>query len=188
MLNTTARKHLTTEETQRFFRGITSVRDRAIFRIMYQRGLRASEVGAIQLDDYRPDVGRLYVHRLKGRKKNTSGEYSLTNEELRALRTWLKVRGSGSGALFTSNRGTAISRKMLDVLMKQYASAAKLPDQLHHCHALRHSCAVHLLDSDVGVADVQDWLGHRNITSTTEYAKVTTKRRDEISRRMKGWK
>jgi site-specific recombinase XerC len=178
----TPRKHLTTEETSRLFRAITSIRDRAIFRLMYHRGLRASEVGALQMEDYRADVGKIFVYRLKGRKKNTDGEYLLTSKELRDLRAWVKIRGNDPGPIFTSNRGTAISRKMLDVLMKRYAAAAGIPDHLRHCHSLRHSCAVHLLDNDGDIARVQDHLGHRNITSTQEYAKVSSKRRDDFAK------
>lgn len=182
------RKYLTSEETTRLFRSITSVRDRAIFRLMYQRGLRASEIGLLTTNDLRLDVGRLYVHRLKGRKKNTSGEYALTAEETSTLKAWMRERGTDTGALFPSNRGTPISRKMLDVLMKRYAGAAGIPVELAHCHALRHSCAVHLLENDADIIDVQDHLGHRNITSTTEYAKITNKRRDALAKRLKDWK
>ena len=68
-------KYLTAEEISALFSMITSVRDRAIFRVTYHRGLRASEPGLLQLADYRMSGGRLFVHRLKGSK---SGEYLAT--------------------------------------------------------------------------------------------------------------
>ena len=45
---------LSQEETDRLFRAITSERDRAIFRLAYHAGLRASEVGLLELRDYNP--------------------------------------------------------------------------------------------------------------------------------------
>ena len=90
-------QHLTTRETEALFRAITDPRDRAIFQVAYHRGLRASEVGRLDLADYRAVHGRLFVHRLKG---SISNEYLLTAAEQTALRAWLRVRGLVPGPLF----------------------------------------------------------------------------------------
>jgi len=181
-------KYLTEEELERLFRVITSVRDRAIFRLAYHRGLRASEVALLQMDDYRADRGRLFVHRLKQRRNNTSGEYVLTDIEIRALKAWLRERGGEPGPIFISNRRTGISRKMLDVLMRQYSAAAKIPADKRHFHALRHSCATSLMEQGDDIAIVQDHLGHASITSTEIYAQVTNKRRDQAGMKRKNWR
>src|SRR5207245_4254345 len=107
-------KFLTEDELGRLFSVIHSVRDRAIFKLAYRAGLRASEVGMLQLRDYDAKADKIFVHRLKG---SNSGEHHLVREEARALRAWLKVRGSLPGIIFASQRRTAISRTMLDVLM-----------------------------------------------------------------------
>jgi len=44
--------YLTFAEVERLFRVIDSPRDRAMFRVAYQAGLRASEVGMLQLRDW----------------------------------------------------------------------------------------------------------------------------------------
>ena len=75
-------KYLTTEEIAALFSMIDDVRDRAIFRIAYHRGLRASEIGLLRLADYRSQSGRLFVRRLKG---SNSGEFLLTDVENRSL-------------------------------------------------------------------------------------------------------
>lgn len=178
-------KYLTEEEVARLFPVITSARDRAIFRVAYHRGLRPSEVGLLQMSDYRPAVGRLFVHRLKG---GNSGEYLLTDIEVSALKNWLKQRGPADGPLFPSNRKTGITQKMLDVLMKRYGALARIPQDKAHFHSLRHSCATSLLERGEDIAVVQDHLGHVNITNTAIYAKITNKRRTEVAKRMKGWK
>jgi site-specific recombinase XerD len=177
-------KYMTEEELARLFKVIASVRDRAIFRVGYHRGLRASEVGLLQMSDYRPAAGRLYVHRLK---EGHSGEYVLTSVEEKALKAWLKERGNKPGPIFVSNRGTAISQQMLDVLVKKYARLARIPADKAHFHALRHSCATSLLERGEDIAVVQDHLGHANIANTAIYAKITNKRRDEVGERMKRW-
>ncbi len=178
-------KYLTDEELVRLFAVITSPRDRAIFRLGYHRGLRASEVGMLQMSDYRSTAGRLYVHRLK---EGHSGEYYLTDAETKALRSWLKERCSDPGPIFISNRKTAISQQMLDVLMKSYCDQARIPRDKAHFHSLRHSCATGLLERGEDIAVVQDHLGHANIANTAIYAKITNKRRDEVAKRLKDWK
>ena len=98
------------EEIERFFKLIVSLRDRAIFRLMYHGGLRASEIGLLEIRNYQPRTDRLMVTRLKG---SNSGEHSLNRKESKDLKAWLKVRGMLPGAIFPSRKGGPISRKAL---------------------------------------------------------------------------
>src|SRR5437899_12426621 len=54
------------EEIDRLFSVIDSVRDRAIFRLAYHSGLRASEIGMLQLRDHDPKAAKILLHRVKG--------------------------------------------------------------------------------------------------------------------------
>jgi Phage integrase family len=57
-----------------------------------------------------------------------------------------------------------------------YANAVGIPEELQHPHVLRHSIATHLLEAGWDIADIQDWLGHTEISSTQIYAKTTNER------------
>jgi type 1 fimbriae regulatory protein FimB len=178
-------KFLTEDELERLFAVVTSPRDLAILRVAYHRGLRASEIGALGIEDYRRDAKRLYVRRKKG---SHSGEYPLTRNEVRALDAWVRVRGTEAGPLFPSQRGTGIDRRMLDVLMKRYGALAGLPADKRHMHVLKHSCGTHLLSGrGLDVAEVQDHLGHADIRNTMVYARITNRRRDEVGERLRSW-
>ena len=118
-----------------------NIRDRAIFVVTYYRGLRASEVGMIDVNDYHADAGRLTIRRLKGSR---GGEYYVTETERRALTDWLRKRGTAPGPLFISRNCQGISRFRLHCLMREYCTAAGIPGQKAHMHALKHSCATHL--------------------------------------------
>ena len=176
---------LQAEEVARLFKAITSIRDRAIFRLAYHAGLRASEVGMLDIRDYDPRTDRIFVHRLKG---SNSGSHHLCREESRALKAWLKTRGNEPGCIFASQQRRPISRKMLDVLMKRYGGEAKLPAGLCHFHILKHSCATHLLERGFHVEQVQDWIGHANIQNTMIYAHITNARRDEMAAQLRDWR
>lgn len=147
-----------------------SVRDRAIWTTAYWHGLRASEVGLLTVADVRLDAARIFIRRLKG---SNSGEYPMSATEVTALRAWLKIRHSTPGPLFCSTRGDGISRQRLHNLMRVYCEMAGIAHPKNHFHVLRHSIAVHMADMGKDVAVIQDWLGHRSITSTMVYMKIT---------------
>jgi site-specific recombinase XerC len=148
---------------------IKDVRDRAMFILAYRHGLRASEVGQLQVSDVDLKSGRIRVHRLKG---STSGENVMQPDEVKAVRAWLRARPQDSSILFTSNRGTPISRRMLDVLMKHYGDAAQIPPGKRHWHVLKHTICTHLLEASDNLRFVADWVGHRNIQNTVVYASL----------------
>lgn len=172
-------KFLTLDETRRLFAAITDKRDKAIFLLAYRHGLRASEVGLLRVSDLDFKRLRVMLHRLKG---SLSGEHPLQADEARALKAWLKNRVTDSPVLFPSRRGLPISRQMLDVLMKRYATAAAIPEDKRHFHVLKHSIATHLLDAGAELRFVQDWLGHSNIQNTIIYTALVSTSREAKAR------
>ncbi len=178
---------LTEEEVARLFHVIgPDVRSQAIFRVMYYRGLRASEIGKLRLEDYRQKVGRLFVRRLKG---SNSGEFHLTEQEHVALKRWMKKRGKLPGPLFVSRNGLPLSRWPIFALMRRYCQAADIPPEKAHPHALKHSCGTHLSAREPDIVVIQDHLGHVNIANTMIYVQVANKRRDQFAESLAkdGW-
>jgi type 1 fimbriae regulatory protein FimB len=178
--------YLTQQEIERFFRAIQSKRDRAIFRLVYHRGLRAHEIGILELDDFRARDGVLYVKRGKG---SISREYSLVNNELKALRAYLREeRGTAPGPLFPSRQGgKGISRYRLDDLMKLYCRRAGIRRDKAHMHALKHSCGTHLSERGSTPQEIQDWLGHRDPKSTAIYTHFTPAQRRQAFEKHRDW-
>lgn len=174
--------YLTKAQVQDLLDMVQGVRDRAVFTVAYWRGLRASEVGKLRLEDYRPNDRRLFVRRVKG---GISSEYIISPAEKQALDAWLKVRGPDPGPLFPA-RGSApvgpgVSRQRLHNLMVAYATQLGFPEDRRHFHCLRHSIATHLVEQGMDIMLIRDWLGHRDIASTMVYARVTNPARDKAS-------
>lgn len=178
-------KYLEIQEIKRLFSVIKSKRDRAIFRVSYHRGLRAHEVGLLQMADFNNRDGVLYVRRGKG---SISRQHSLCDEELRVLRAWVKERGTQPGPLFPSRQGSkGITRVRLDQLMKEYCRLAGIAPDKAHMHALKHSCGTHLAERGESAAAIQHWLGHRDSGSTEIYLHFSARRRDELVERHRDW-
>jgi site-specific recombinase XerD len=172
---------LTQAEVRTFFRVITRKRDRALFLVAYRHGLRASEVGLLYVDDLNLAQQRLTVHRVK---HSLPGIYPLRADEVTTLKAYLRERKSHAPALFLSQRGTPISRRQLDTLMKHYGEEAGIPASKRHFHVLKHSIATHLLDAGADLRFVQDWIGHASIKNTVIYVQLTSRRRDEEARKV----
>ena len=180
-------KYLTTGEIDALFAVIRAPRDRALFRVTYHRGLRASEIGILQLSDYseipgRPPVATLSVHRLKGSR---SRSYELTEIEHTAMRAWLRERGSGPGPLFTSRNHRAISRRQVHELMAKYCELAGIPAEKSHPHALKHSSGTHVLAKTHDIMATQFHLGHADLRSTLIYSQFTQEQ--ELAAKLKDW-
>lgn len=170
--------YLTREEVEQFFRAIPQgkIRDRLLFDLIYRHGLRRGEAAQLTLDDVRG--GKIWIARLK---HGVPGGYPLHPRSNQLLRTYLDIRPSDPcDYLIRSRRRNAspLSGGEINRLFASYAALAHLPESRRHVHVLRHSIGVHLMNAAWDIADVQDWLGHRHISSTMIYAQVTNQRRE----------
>lgn len=185
-----ALKYLIRDEINTLLFVIKNPRDQAIFRVAYHHGLRASEIGAIQVSDYRPgrraEQDHLVIPRLKG---SVGGNTLLVPAAAHAIRMWMKHRGPKSGPMFISRENGPITQQRLDQLMKHYCNLAGIAPEKAHFHALKHTCATILLSEEkLSIVDVQHHLGHKNIQSTMIYAELTEQANEERARRLKDWK
>lgn len=177
-----ATQYLDESELEALFKVIgTHPRDRAIFEVAFHRGLRASEVGLLKFDHFRVRDRHLTIPRLKG---GPTHDFLLTDREMVALRSWIRVRGTAPGPLFPSRNSRPISRKRLHALMQDYGTRAGLPESKRHFHCLRHSAGT-ILSEKADLQEVQDHLGHRDIRSTMVYAKIRNKRRKDLGERLR---
>jgi site-specific recombinase XerD len=170
--------YLTKEEVERLFAVIPrqKTRDRLLFDLIYRHGLRRREAAAIRRDHV--SEGRVWITRVKG---GVSGEYRIHPATTRLLWHYLSERSDDENPYLIVGRQRSsrpISSSLIYQLFRKYAELAQIPLDRCHPHVLRHSIAVHLMNAGWDAADVQDWLGHRDIASTMIYAAVTNKRRE----------
>ena len=150
------------------------VRDRAILELMYASGLRASEGGALGLNEVMETLG---VVRVTG-KGDKQRLVPMGRPAREALAVYLAecrpllARGDGrdNGRVFLSRTGRPIERVRVWQLVKKYAAIAGLHGV--HPHVLRHSFATHLLGGGADLRVVQELLGHADIATTQIYTHV----------------
>jgi site-specific recombinase XerD len=162
-------------------------REHAMFLLGYAHALRASEIAALTVEDVRN--GRIRCNRGKGSQHTVEElrehQHSLLNEKL-VLASWLRERGDGDGScfLFTSRKGSRLTRQQVYRLFRHCVELASVDTVRKGSHLLKHSYASHLLRNGADLAFVQKALGHAHISSTTRYTHVTTSEAQIVSNRV----
>jgi integrase len=170
------RLHLTPDEAHRLIaaagkRGRYPERDRVLVRLVYRHGLRASEACDLKWDHLNLDEGTILVRRKKMGKDST---HSMDRDELRDLRKLR--RETNSPYVFSTERGGPLSVRTLQYIVAEAGKIASLPEELSHPHALRHAAGYSLINNDVDVRLVQEFLGHKTPAMTMHYTAVSPKR------------
>jgi integrase/recombinase XerC len=152
-------------------------RDRAILELFYASGLRLSELESLDLDSV--DLsGRMLRVMGKGGKERM---LPFNQAAERAIRAWLgdrarverTKRDQRRTALFVNARGTRLSGRSIDRLLRKYVAQFS-PRTGISPHALRHSFATHLLQRGADLRAIQELLGHARISTTQRYTHVNT--------------
>lgn len=148
------------------------MRNRAMLETLYSCGLRVSELIGIQISNLFLDIGFLKV-KGKGDKERLvpiGGEaikqILLYKNHVRVLIP--KTKKGNEDYLFLNRRGSALSRVMVFIILKELAEKAGINKNVHP-HTLRHSFATHLVEAGADLRAVQEMLGHESITTTEIY-------------------
>lgn len=163
---------LTKAEQKRLLGLDLSDRDRAIVCVFLYAGLRANELRMLDVEDIDFDDMTIMVRFGKRGKQRI---IPLHSEAAAALEAHIGGRRS---ALFDSNRGRRISYDRLHSLIVDLGQRARIHKPLHP-HALRHTFAVALLETDppTDLETIRDLLGHGSIKTTAIYLHCSTARR-----------
>ncbi len=143
-------------------------RDLTMMELMYSGGLRLAELVSLDTRDLDLREGEARVLG-KGRKTRIVPVGSKARD---AIASWLPLRdlhaSENETALFISRNGTRVSPRSVQQRFKRWALKQGLEGHLHP-HALRHSCATHVLESSGDLRAVQELLGHANLGTTQIY-------------------
>jgi site-specific recombinase XerD len=141
-----------------------SLRNRALFELVYSAGLRSQEVVDLELADADFEQEAIHV-RGKGGKERV---VPLGEEAAYWLRRYLRdsrprlARGA-CDTLFLSARGRPLDTSTLRRLVP-------------NPHSLRHAFATHLLEGGADLRTIQELLGHSSLSTTQVYSHVDGKR------------
>ncbi|MGO3858678.1 MAG: tyrosine recombinase XerC [Neisseriaceae bacterium] len=151
---------------------VLSLRDKAMFELMYASGLRLSELAA--LNRYDIDFEQHLLRVLgKGHNERIVPFGSQAEAALRAYIDSTPIEHSNpeEQAVFLNNKGHRLSMRQIQNRLNRWANQSS-SDQHIHPHMLRHSFASHMLQSAQDVRVVQELLGHASLSTTQIYTKL----------------
>lgn len=157
------------------------LRDLAIFEMLYNTGLRVSELLSLNLTDIDHTTGWVRVVG-KGRKVR---DVPFGGPAAAALTGYLTharpalLDGKQESAVFVSTRGMRLASRAVQRTMKLWLERTQLDDR-YSPHSLRHAFATHLLDRGADLRAIQEMLGHHNLSTTQRYTHLSIARLREV--------
>ncbi|HNW43389.1 MAG TPA: tyrosine-type recombinase/integrase, partial [Elusimicrobiales bacterium] len=155
-----------------------SLRDYAIFELMYSSGLRRSEASGLNVGDL--DLYSGFARTLgKGARERL---IPVGDKALAAVRLYLGTRPkplAHAQPLFLNYKNTRLSGAGIALIFRRMARRARFAKPMNP-HAVRHSFATHLLDNGCDLKSVQEMLGHKNLQTTEIYTHVSLERLKEV--------
>ncbi len=163
-------------------------RDRVLFSLMYNTGARVSEIIGLRCKDvildHQPSV---HLHG-KGRKERT---LPLQSSNAAVVRKWRKRLQSTSydDFLFPNRKGERMTRSNVSQRLKLAVEKVldKCPGLIGRSitpHIIRHSTAMHLLQSGVDITVIALWLGHESTSTTHIYVEADLTMKEETLMRL----
>ena len=156
------------------------LRDYALLIFFYNTGGRVQEVADLERPHLRLETP--YQVKLTG-KGNKERVCPLWPETVTALQNYLDHRDPDASevtSVFINANGKPITRFGIRYIVRQYAAKAgkacsSLNSKKVSPHTLRHTTAMHLLESGNEISVVKAWLGHADINTTHAYVEISMK-------------
>ncbi len=159
------------------------IRDLTLLSLMYESAARVQEI-----IDLTPEslfiVNRPYRVILHG-KADKYRAVPLPDKQAELLRKYMDQNGrlnreNVKKPLFPNAQGQKMTRNGVNNILMKYVKMAKdkntslIPNHLS-CHAMRHSKAMQLLESNIQLIHIRDFLGHKSVLTTEIYARANPK-------------
>ena len=151
-------------------------RDKAMLELLYATGIKVSELISIKYSDLNLQIGILHLNSGK-----TERIIPIYPEAVKALANYCSnvrevvVIDKNTTELFTNMNGQPLTRQGLWKIIKYYADKANIKKDITP-HTIRHSFAAHLLENGAPLKDIQEILGHSDLSSTQVYAQLMRSR------------
>ena len=148
------------------------VRARTILLLLYEAGLRRSELTGLDDEDVDVAVGQLKVTG----KRNKQRIIPFGQELAEALAGFMAIRDEqvarNSKALFLSDKGERMTGNQVYAIVHKYLTAVTSLKK-RSPHVLRHTFATAMLNNGAGLESIKKLLGHESVSTTEIYAHTT---------------
>lgn len=164
----------------------TGRRDFVLLGLLYDSAARVQELIDLTPNNIRFDDTTTVKLIGKGSKIRC---VPLSTAQVKNLKQYMTERNlldkeNRSKPLFCNPQGNKLTRMAVLNIVKKYVGMARkihpelIPDDIG-CHSLRHSKAMHMLEADINLVYIRDFLGHSSTNTTEIYARASNKKKQE---------
>jgi integrase/recombinase XerC len=159
-------------------------RDRAVLELLYGSGLRVSELVGLDVGDVSVAEASIRVVG-KGNKERIvplGSKAAAAVSRYLEIRALLRDRRTGAqdpSALLLTHRGARLGVRQVQRLVHSFGTLGAGRADLHP-HALRHTCATHMLEGGADLRAIQQMLGHASLATTQRYTHVSLEQLEKV--------
>lgn len=154
-----------------FPEGFEGERDKLMLRMLYETGMRRSELASLTEQSISFSDNSIKV-RGKGGKDRI---IPIENELVHTINDYLTLRKgieSSSESLWVSEKGKEVSAPAIYGIVRKYMTLISNADRISP-HVFRHSFATHMLNEGADINAIKELLGHADLSATEIYTHVT---------------
>jgi site-specific recombinase XerD len=166
-------------------------RDAVLLSVLYDSAARAQELADLTIQDVRLDAPAQLRLTGKGRKMRV---VPLMEKTARVLKEYLREHGLDQPGrfhepLFQNRWGRPLTRWGIRYIVQKYAKTVSVEggsSRKTSPHVLRHTKAMHLLQSGNGAVVIRDFLGHSDVKTMDAYARADLRMKEEALKKAAG--
>jgi len=156
---------------------IDNPKDRAMIMVLLRTGMRIGELLNTKMPDLHLRDRRIDIY--EGEKNRLGRVVYLSDDAMRALKAWLKMRDHQKVFLFYATGMNSMSYSTAYLIFERCLTKAGLTHKGYSLHALRHTFASELLNAGMRIECLQPLMGHSSLDVTRRYARLTDRIREE---------
>lgn len=154
------------------------MRDKALVVLIYSVGLRISEALSLNINDIKNSDGFLNI-KGKGNKYRSVPLLQEVKSIIDSYTSMLPFQFDNSSPLFFNRFGERISASAIQKIIKASRRLLHLSETVTP-HALRHTCASHIMEKSGDIRGIQELLGHSSLSSTQIYTDISKKHMTDV--------
>lgn len=164
----------TQEEIKLLYQNCQNIIEKTILHLCYGCGLRRTEVELLNLKDINFEQKLLFIRKGKGKKRRV---IPLTEAIVNDFKDYFTeteiIRKEDQESFLININGSKMKGDNVYNLFKRILKRTQNIEHENYClHSLRHSIATHLLENEMSIEMVRDFLGHTQLGTTQIYTRI----------------
>lgn len=170
----TERIIFTQEEIKILYKTCENLLETNILNLCYGCGLRRNEVELLTIKDINFEQKLLFIRKGKGRKRRVIPITESVVKDLKNYTNYTEIyRKETTKSFLINDLGNPIIGNTIYTTFKRILKRTTILEPQNYClHSLRHSIATHLLENEMSIEMVRDFLGHSQLVTTQIYTRI----------------